>query len=408
MVPRCRACGVMTDLRKHQCLTQGHVLDLLANPLPPSSPALLFSALQSLSQCDRCWIPIKALRNQSPHPSKNNSPFASFFYTLITRRVWRAAHRAALWEVRSSPFGVYRLLLEEIVEHLPANHPADNQQALLLFDLLLEKIRDSSPQWHDLVARTAAVQALLWNHHGDPGRAKEELRRATYHRGRGTGDKELHASILASNGEVLHPNHPGEAMACVRRALHLVSELPLRKLELLFQLAEMHLHWQELGEAWQLFLDAEELADEHAHYLLESVWQRLLDVEVGLVIFGEEHKRTLYFCIGNYHARCLGFTVRGACPPFRPLEPQPTQPGCTVAQAQLESLCLAWSAGHDIRCADWWEMQQLLANSGAAKKSFEALYKQLTDLWVRYPGGRLAQDFLEPLVACLDQMSPPV
>jgi hypothetical protein len=125
---------------------------------------------------------------------------------------------------------------------------------------------------------------------------------------------------------------------------------------------------------------------------------------------GDEQRHTFYRCVGHYHARCLGLeeTTRETAPPLELWRLQDSLPTHQVAQGRFTSLCLAWSAGHDIPASEWQGVKALLAGSPHGQEFFDAFYQQLTEIWCCYPDGRLAFDFLDPLIHILDRIRPSV
>jgi hypothetical protein len=392
----------------HTCLTRAKVLDLMGlEPTSTSKMGPSIWALQALSSCERCWEPIDALRNEVEEvPITTRSPFAALFQRLVHPQASRVSHLRALTRVQVAPLGLYRLLLEEIAEQLPNSSPRNGQLLFLMYGILLDEIPSQGKHWHDLQALAASYAAVFFERQGWDVHADGKQRQAARHLQRGTGAKDLRATQLACLAERLHHRgHHIDAFAHMQCAIHLTSEDPARRVELLMFCAIMRTEsqnpWQKIPRqvwrAWEQLLEAEYLADLHELHLQEPILRQLVVIEQVLADLGLNTHGILILCLLNHHQRRLGVDADLCCHP-----PETWQ----REVAPFTSLCLAWSAGQPVTAEAREKVAALLASSPQGTATARAFQAQLHDLWEKYPEGTLAADFLVPLIETLGQLCP--
>ena len=386
----------------HKCLTRSALLELieLEPPLVTTLPTSL-RAMKALSHCDACWKPFKAVGTiLEGKLYETTNPFATLFRTLATRHVRRISHKKALDDVRK-PFGLYRLLLEEIIDLVPVVEPRDGQHLFLLFEVVLSEISSTGHALHDLRARAACYQSVYYERLELPARAGELQREAEHHLRRGSKDPDLRATFLACQAERLHAKQQhDDAFAHMRRALDLVEGD--RRAELLVFLASIRRESQKPGDrqmqkAWEHLLEAEHLVEIHAPYFLEAVLRKLLVVESALVALAGGPLSLLLRCLRNHHMRRLGLGE---------WKFEDDLPSCQMEESGFAALFLAWSEGQPIDESAWEEVTGQLTSSTQSRVFADTFQAQLIGLWERYPDGHLAEAFLKPLMDTFERLRP--
>ena len=377
----------------HTCLTPGDVLALIRhqNLYPGCFPA----ALEQLGTCPECWQAIADLQGQPLEiPGGLRGPFTSLFTSLVTQEGHTASHSKALADVREGRHGPYRLLLEEGAAFLAYADLRSGQQTLLCFSLLLDHL-PASPEQHDLKARAAVLAALFWGANGFHVRSSQEFQEAKRHRSKGTGDPELHATVLGAEAEL--SVLPALVNANISKALELVAEFPERRVELLFQFGvKLNLLGDET-EAWEQLIEAENLAERYSPHLLLPIRSELLVLESqrgGTA--PDTAERLFYLCLSLHHV-CA---VRGEALQ----EPGTLEGVIGRAAGNFSRLCLALAAGQPLHEGHFREAGQQLRRSEAGLQFFEGFFSRVFSLQKRFPEGQLSRELLIPLLEHMQKL----
>ena len=377
----------------HSCLKPEQVLALIQSDqhYPKSFPAVLFQ----LAGCPSCWGAIDRLRGQPiTLPGGLLSPFKAFFISLVTREGHTASHRRVLSKVREGGIeGLYRLLLEEGVAYLPYADLRRGQSTLLIGTVLLAGL-SPSPNRTDLEARLAVIAALFWGANGFRLRSSEELAKAKRHRLQGTGDPELHATILGAEAELsvlpdlVHTN--------ISEALELVVDFPERRVELLFQFGHKLILLGEPLEAWERLIEAEQLAESYFPCLLPPIRSELLVLESSRGRTAPEPaERLFYQCLSLHHVRGM----QGEA-----LQAPATLEGATGrAIGTFARHCLALAAGQEVSDAEVAEAVRVAQQGAPGLQFLGKFFTRVSALQQRFPEGRLARELLLPLLGHMQQ-----
>ena len=373
----------------HSCLKPEQVVALIQSELhyPESFPAVLFQ----LARCPNCWGAIDRLRGQPiTLPDGLLSPFKALFISLVTQEGHTASHRKVLSKVREDGIeGLYRLLLEEGVAYLPAADFESGRYTLLRFDMLLDRLSTSRKR-HDLAAHLSVLAALFWAYYRARDWSLKHFERASQRRLKGTGDPELHATILGAEAE-LSPSLE-ETSRKMTRALGLLVDFPERRVELLFQFGHKLILLGEPLEAWERLIEAEQLAESHFPCLLPPIRSELLVLESSRGRTAPEPaERLFYQCLFHHHVR----GVQG--------DAQAPATGQGDAISEFATLCLALAAGQTVPDAVFAEAVRVVHQGAPGLNFLEGFFTRVHALKERFPEGRLARELLLTLLGHMQQ-----